>query len=222
MTRPRILDLFCGAGGAAMGYHRAGFDVIGIDIDPRQLEVYPFPSILADATNPPVDLTTFDAIHASPPCQRYSTATASTGDITNHPDLLEPTRQLLADSRLPTIIENVEGAPLRKDVRLCGSSFNMRVRRHRVFELNRWTAWAPPACQHRRQRADGPIVDVTGNAGGRNQTLRPGKPLKYMDETHAREVMGMPWSTRWGCVEAIPPAYTEWLGGALLQHLQTT
>lgn len=217
--KPRLLDLFCGAGGAAVGYHRAGFDVVGVDLDDRQLEVYPFDCVKGDALNPPVDLSQFDAIHASPPCQRYSPATATTGDPSSHPDLVEPVRQLLAASGLPTIMENVPVAPMRRDVTLCGSSFGLRVRRHRAFECGRWFAWGAPPCRHAHQRKAGPVVDVTGNAGGRNQKLRDGFPIKYMDEAHAREVMGMPWATRHGCVEAIPPAYTEWLGEQLLEHV---
>ena len=220
--RPRLLDLFCGAGGAAVGYPRAGFDVVGVDTDGRQLEVYPFDCVNGDALNPPVDLSQFDAIHASPPCQRYSTATTGTGDPLSHPDLVEPVRQLLADSGLPTIMENVPGAPMRPDVMLCGSSFGLRVQRHRVFECGRWFAWGAPPCRHANQLQSGPVVTVTGWAEP-NVRHRPGRSrptsIKYTDVNHAREVMGMPWATRHGCVEAIPPAYTEWLGEQLFEHV---
>lgn len=209
--RPLLLDLFCGAGGAAMGYYRAGFDVVGVDIDPQPL--YPFDVVQADALNPPLRLEAFDAVHASPPCQRFSTATQSTGNAQQWPDLVEPTRQLLESVGVPYVIENVEGAPVRRDVVLCGSMFDMPVRRHRVFELGRWFM-LQPRCRHASQPK--PIVDVTGHAGGRNQTLRPGHPVKYFDADHARASMGMPWADSRGCVEAIPPAYTEHLGRELI------
>jgi len=217
-VRPRLLDLFCCEGGAAMGYQRAGFDVVGVDITPQRR--YPFPMIVADALRPPVRLEDFDAIHASPPCQRYSTATNATGDPDDWPDLVEPVRQMLEDSGRPYVIENVAGAPLRPDLTLCGSMFGARYRRHRVFELGRWTIWGAPTCRHADQRRGGPIVDVTGNAGGPNQTPRPGFPIKYHDADHARHVMGMPWASRHGCVEAIPPAYTAFIGAQLLEALR--
>ena len=215
MSRPRLLDLGCCRGGGAWGYWLAGFDVIGVDIEPQPL--YPFPMVVGDMTNPPVDLRAFDAIHASPPCQRYSTSTASTGNPEAHPDLIPPVRELLESSGLPYVIENVEGAPLRRDLVLCGSMFGLQVRRHRVFELGHWIAWGAPPCQHRRQ---GRTVDVTGHAGGPNQTDRPGFPIKYHDADHARDVMRMPWSDARGCTEAIPPSYTEWIGARLLEHLE--
>ena len=216
MSRPVLLDLACCRGGAAMGYHRAGFDIIGVDIEPQPL--YPFPMVVADMLDPPfVDLSAFDAIHASPPCQRYSSATASTGNPDDHPDLIGPTRDMLEAVGVPYVIENVEGAPLRKDLVLCGSMFGLQVRRHRVFELGGWTAWGAPSCQHRKQ---GRTVDVTGHAGGRNQTDRPGFPIKYYDAEHARELMGMPWSDGKGCTEAIPPAYTEFIGRQLIDQLE--
>ncbi len=219
MTRPLLLDLFCGAGGAAVGYYRAGFDVIGIDIEPQPH--YPFQFLQADAiAQHPLFLDMFDAIHASPPCQRYSTSTQATGNPDDHPDLVEPTRDMLEATGLPYIIENVEGAPIRPDVMLCGSMFDMQVRRHRVFELGGWIAWGAPTCRHRDQARRGPTVDVTGHAGGRNQTVRPGFPVKWFDVEHARDVMGMPWADGRGCTEAIPPAYTEWIGTQLLEHLR--
>ena len=218
MRRLRILDLFCCEGGAAVGYSRAGFDVIGVDITPQHR--YPFPLIAADALQPPVRLNDFDAIHASPPCQHYSTATNATGDPNEWPDLIEPVRAMLHDTGLPYVIENVTGAPLRPDVTLCGSMFGARYRRHRIFELGRFTIWGAPQCRHADQRRQGPIVDVTGNAGGPNQTPRPGFPIKYHNADHARQVMGMPWASRHGCVEAIPPAYTEFIGEQLLQAIR--
>src|SRR5690606_19307640 len=135
------------------------------------------------------------------------------------PDLIGPTRTELDRIGLPYVIENVEGAPLRPDLKLCGSMFDMQVRRHRVFELGGWTAWGAPHCRHAVQRRRGPIVDVTGHAGGRNQTPRAGFPIKYYDAEHGRELMGMPWASTHGLVEAVPPVYTEWIGTELLGHL---
>ena len=221
MSRPLLLDLFCGAGGASVGYHDAGFDVVGIDIEPQPN--YPFTFHQEDAVEWLArhlgELDDVTAIHASPPCQRYSTSTASTGDPDGHPDLIEPIRDLLEMSGKPYVIENVEAAPLRRDLVLCGSMFDLRVRRHRVFELGNWMLWGAPPCRHVEQRRSGPVVDVTGHAGGRNQTLRDGYPIKFYDLEHAREVMGMPWASTRGCTEAIPPAYTEFIGRQLIDQL---
>jgi len=200
-----------------MGYHRAGFDIIGVDIEPQPL--YPFPMIVADMLNPPVRLKDFDLVHASPPCQRFSTATQATGTPTDHPDLIAPVRTMLKDAGVPYVIENVEGAPLRPDLVLCGSMFGMQIRRHRVFELGGWMIWGAPSCRHNGQ---GRLVDVTGHAGGRGQTLRDGFPIKWCDVDHARDVMGMPWSDGRGCTEAVPPAYTEFIGRQLLEQLSAS
>src|SRR5262252_358856 len=160
MTRPRLLDLFCGAGGAAMGYWRAGFDVTGVDVVPQPS--YPFTFVQADALAYPLD--GFDAVHASPPCQAYSVATgnARRGD---HVDLYEPVRRRLEASGLPWVIENVIGAPYRQGVVLCGSMFGLRVRRHRNFEAS--FLMLAPACDHATQ---GRPLGVYG-AGGRS--IRP-------------------------------------------------
>ena len=132
-ARPKLLDLFCGAGGAAMGYYRAGFDVVGVDIK-SQLH-YPFPFIQGDALNPPVDFSKFDAVHASPPCQAFTNA--RTFHNRTHPDLLTPMRKLLKQLKIPWVIENVPNAPMRSDIILCGSVFgNSRLKRHRLFEFN--------------------------------------------------------------------------------------
>jgi len=132
----RLLDLFCCAGGAGTGYHQAGFDVVGVDIN-QQLN-YPFTFVCADALKlDPEFIASFDAIHASPPCQSYSDLAKRNGNADDWPRLIEPVRELLIQTGLPYIIENVEGAPLINPVILCGTMFpGLRVIRHRLFEAN--------------------------------------------------------------------------------------
>ncbi len=222
---PRLLDLFCGAGGAAVGYHRAGFEVVGVDNRPQPN--YPFDFIQTDAlefvANVGAAFTRYgliDAIHASPPCQAFST-TASLHD-NEYPNLVEPLRRLLLATGLPYVIENVQGAPLYNHVRLCGSSFGLGVRRHRLFEINPIPPMVPP-CAHYLQPEP---IDVTGTGG---QTHEPrsdgggGDHRKPRNLAHAREVMGIDWMTRSELSEAVPPAYTEWVGEQLLtvsRHLE--
>jgi DNA (cytosine-5)-methyltransferase 1 len=144
--KPRLLDLFSGAGGAGMGYFRAGFDVVGVDNRPQPR--YPFPFIQADALNPPVRLEDFDAIHASPPCQAYSRLRHLPwlkGRV--YPELIDATRELLQASGKPWIIENVEDAPLRNGVNLCGMMFGLPLYRHRRFESN-ILLMSPPHQKH--------------------------------------------------------------------------
>jgi C-5 cytosine-specific DNA methylase len=135
--RPRLLDLFCGAGGAAMGYARAGFEVVGVDIAPQPR--YPFEFHLEDALEfLPLRRIwgDFDAIHASPPCQRWTRAQNAAQNADGHPDLITPLRPLLEATGLPYVIENVVGAPLRDPVKVCGLSLGLGVKRHRLFESN--------------------------------------------------------------------------------------
>jgi len=210
--RPLLLDLFCGAGGAAMGYHRAGFDVVGVDLHPQPR--YPFTFVQADAMA--VDLTGFDAIHASPPCQAYSSATP---DPSVHPDLYAPTRDRLAASGRPYVIENVIGAPYSHGVILCGSMFpELRIagewiQRHRNFEAS-WMLWQL-ACAHPGTRP----VTITGHAFG-NATRDVGRHSRQATWEVAQQLMGIDWMTRRELTQAIPPAYTEWLGRQLLAVLR--
>jgi DNA (cytosine-5)-methyltransferase 1 len=206
--RSRLLDLFCGAGGAAVGYHRAGFDVVGVDINPQPH--YPFEFHQADAMTFPLD--GFDAIHASPPCQAYSTATP---DRSAHPDLYEATRARLQATRLPWVIENVMGAPYRSGVVLCGSMFGLRVRRHRCFESSH-LLMPPCGCRH---RAQGTPLGVYGHGGPGRSTRPSGGGGTKADRRDFAELMGMPWATPREIVLAVPPAYTEHIGRQLLAHL---
>lgn len=208
MTAPRLLDLFCGAGGAGMGYHRAGFEVIGVDINPQPN--YPFEFHRANALRTDVEWALFDAVHASPPCQRY--IRSGNVDRSKHPDLLGPTRTLLEASGLPWVIENVPGAPMRADVLLCGSMFGLEVRRHRWFESNVSLPPWVPSCDHSR-----PVTGVYGHphgADGAAPGMLPG------DLTTWSRAMGIDWMSAPELANAIPPAYTEWIGRQLMTALE--
>lgn len=211
MTRRyRLLDLFCCAGGAAMGYHRAGFDVVGVDISPQP--DYPFEFHQADALTFPLD--GFDAIHASPPCQTftaYRRRGAGVGD--RHADLIGPTRDRLEGSGRPWVIENVAGAPLRNAVMLCGSSFGLDVRRHRYFESN--VALLAPPCHHAWQT---PRFPCATNRANLRSTVEVGVWRIPLDVQ--RRAMGIDWMPLRSLSEAIPPAYTEHVGRQLMASLE--
>ena len=214
----RLLDLFCGAGGAAMGYHRAGFaEIVGVDINPQPR--YPFEFVQSDwesalATIPGMWGDEPYAIHASPPCQRYSTMTAKWGRQENHPDLVQPVQEALdafAEDGTPFVIENVSGAPLRNPVMLCGSMFGLGaegygLRRHRLFETS-FDLWAPSSCAH-----VGPALPVYGHPGGSSK--RDG--LRFPGISAWRAGMGIDWMNQHELAESIPPAYTEYIGRYLL------
>lgn len=218
MAALRLLDLFCGAGGAAMGYHWAGFDeIVGIDIAPQKN--YPFTFIQGDAIaflDAVIDGqedNAYDLVHASPPCQAYSTSTRSPD---GHPRLIEETRAALEMTGRPSVMENVVGAPLRRDVLLCGSMFGAEYRRHRVFEIEGFAA-LNLSCLHHRQ--PGRVLTITGHAAGqRGQANRHSQ--KYADLAEGVAAMDTPWMTKTSeLVEAIPPAYTEYLGRQFLDQL---
>lgn len=205
MKRPRLLDLYCGAGGAGMGYHRAGFDVVGVDIRPQPR--YPFEFIQADALDYCRENgASFDAIHASPPCQAYSeiTAAASRG---NHPNLIPATRTALTESGRPFVIENVEGARrhLKNPVLLCGTMFGLNVWRHRYFEMRPAVVMSPASCSH--GMFPRPVL-LTGSAKGRG--------AGSFTVAAMRAAADLDWMTRDGIDQAIPPAYTEWIGRQLM------
>jgi len=200
----RLLDLFCGAGGAAMGYHRAGFEVVGVDIKPQPH--YPFEFHQADAMTYPLE--GFDAIHASPPCQAYSQAALGTGKT--YPDLLAAVRERLVIAGAAWVIENVPGAPMRADFRLCGCMFGLSLRRERWFETS-WQHFAlRQPCLH-----TGPVVSVVGH--GTPTWVR--KILRFNPTIHHyREAMGIDWMNRDELSQAIPPAYTEYIGSWLMKE----
>jgi DNA (cytosine-5)-methyltransferase 1 len=209
-SRPVLLDLFCKAGGAAMGYHRAGFDIVGVDIEPQPN--YPFTFVQGDATamgliNELVWSHEVVAVHASPPCQAYIRGGLAATDG-RHPRLVEPTRERLKATGLPYVIENVPGAPLRADLVLCGSMFDLSVRRHRWFETNpRLEPWTPP-CDHSR-----PVAGVYGHLHGEAGAWPGMLPSTLASWSDA---MGIDWMTADELADAIPPAYTEFIGERLL------
>ena len=237
--RPKLLDLFCCQGGASEGYRRAGFDVYGNDIDlqPR----YPFafhqgdaldvlerliageriPFTHRDGTVERLGAEDFHATHASPPCQSFLNLGAvnrALGRAYDYPNLIGPTRELIATIGKPYVIENVEGAKahLSQPVRVCGTGMGRPLRRHRLFESSSplvgvdcahgrfterryWTGWRPGG-----EIRLSTVVQVYGNAGGQHEWA---------------DAMGINWMNRHGFVEAIPPAYTEFIGAQLLASL---
>jgi DNA (cytosine-5)-methyltransferase 1 len=210
--RPVLLDLFCGAGGAARGYVEAGFEVVGIDHRPQPR--YPYRFIQGDALDRAL-WPECDVIHASPPCQRYSQASKRwKGCAEAHPDLVGPTRFALGGSGRPFIIENVPGAPLIDPIMLCGSMFGLGVRRHRLFESSASLPLTAPACDHASQPPRywiydhgrwylSPVAHVFGHGGGKSKGDWP-------------EAMGIDWMVNRELAQAIPPAYTRYIGGQIL------
>jgi len=210
----KLLDLFCGAGGASKGYALAGFEVTGIDL--KHGKRYPFTYQRRDFNTVTVEeLQEYDVIHASPPCQTFSITQHlrnAQGKSTDKLDLLEPVRNLLIASGKPYVIENVKGAPLINPVQLCGSSFGLKARRHRLFESN--MPLTGTACNHKEQ---GRPVGIYGSM--RDEIPQGGRTAKTMEEAHS--AMGIDWMI-WGeLVEAIPPAYTEYLGKQLIKELSS-
>lgn len=230
-VKPRLLDLFCGAGGAAMGYARAGFEVVGVDIKPQPR--YPFEFVQGDSlrvlrTWVSLGLVQFDAIHASPPCQRYSNLRhAAEHKGADAPDLIEPTRELLKATGIPYVIENVPGAPTQHLIVLCGSMFGLgangrQLRRHRNFELS-FPMMSPP-CVH-----EGEAIGVYGGGPVGRYTFGNGAKKDYYNRrggyqgsiAEKRQAMGIDWMTASEINQAIPPAYTELIGHQLMAHVRS-
>lgn len=236
-TRPRILDAMCHKGGAAMGYHRAGFDVVGVDIEDTSAD-YPFTFVQGDALEYILDCGhEFDAIHASPPCQDRIAITAGNRKRPdwkdNHVNLVPSTRAALAAVRaktgIPTVMECGVGRHLRRDLWLCGDMFfdqdeggarryRLAVQRHRWFEVDGITVPQPAHEPHRGRVAGmrhgewftGPYFAVYGDGGGKGS----------ISEWQA--AMGIDWiHDRRGLAEAIPPAYTEYVGRRLMGRILT-
>lgn len=202
--KPRLLDLFCGAGGCAAGYVRCGFEVHGVDAIPQPR--YLLSGATSFAQGDALEYLAahgreYDAIHASPPCQAFSRATAWRGRREDHPDMLEDVRRLLSATGRPYAIENVESAPLeRPSVMLCGTMLGLRVRRHRLFEVRPIGIILTPDCHH---QAD----DYSFDHG------------KKQAESVYRDACGVSWMTVKESRQAIPPAYTEFVGTQLLRSI---
>jgi hypothetical protein len=206
VSRPLMVDLFCGAGGSAVGYDRAGFTVIGWDKFPQPN--YPFEFHQGDALEVMADLdymARFDAASASPTCQGQARVTDWRGSRDNHPDTLTPTLTLLGRVEIPWVVENVPEAAvmgrMRADHLLCGSQFGLAVRRHRIFQTGNWSDFQlVPPCW------------CIGNP----RTL----PFMHKGERAYADAMGCGWMSSKEARQAIPPAYTEFIGGLLMNHLQ--
>jgi DNA (cytosine-5)-methyltransferase 1 len=223
----RLLDLFCGAGGAGEGYRRAGFDVVGVD---HHLKRAPFHIVYADALEflDEGGWRDFDAIHASPPCQRYSSL-ASLNGRPEYPDLIVPVRERLQTTGLPFVIENVVGAPLRAPIMLCGSAFpELAVRRHRLFECS--FPATSPGCAHDQEAGSFPIglgspsnryrKRMGWSQDARSRVAYVYGSCRYPGDLADRQAaMGIPWMSNRDLTQAIPPAYTEHIGRQLVGHL---
>lgn len=214
---PRLLDLYSCAGGAAMGYHRAGWEVTCVDIEPQPNN--PFRFVQADALEFLRDSwRSFDAVHTSPPCQASTALTKGTNRGRQYLDLIPATRAALAEIPLPSVIENVQGAKVRRNLTLCGEMFGLEVLRHRYFETS-FPVWQPEHRPHRGRVAgwrhgvhyDGPYFAVYGDGGGKGTV------------SEWQRAMGINWTdVRKEIAEAIPPAYTELIGRQLLTALSVT
>ena len=209
----RLLDIYCGAGGCSEGYRRAWFEVVGVDIAPQKN--YPFEFHQADALEYLAEHGhEFDAIHASPPCQAYS-VTQRIHD-NDYPELIEPTRKLLRDTGKPYVIENVPGAPLEIPILLCGLMFGIKVIRHRLFECS-FPVIAP------EDNHEGVRIFTNANRGysafrkGATHICVAGNNFDPVDGSFA---MGIDWMNRKELSQAIPPAYTEYIGKQLIAHLE--
>ena len=214
MKKLKLLDLFCGAGGCAMGYHRAGFDVVGVDIKPQPN--YPFDFIHADAMTYPLD--GFDVIHASPPCQAFTSLTGSKEAQAKHPDLVGPVRQKLQNYGKPYVIENVVGSALRFPMQLCGTNFGLYdpvekvyLRRHRLFECDPLIL-GPSSCSCYGKTT----VYVSSSM---QPEIARHKGHNKCGTKCAKRLMDIDWMETHGLGQAIPPAYTEYIGKQLMRIL---
>lgn len=214
----KLLDTFCGAGGAGMGYHRAGFDVTGVDIEPQKH--YPFRFIRGDALEfIAAHGNEFDMIHASPPCQFYSRTKSLPRAKAGHLDLVDATRATLIAASKPYVIENVPGSPLINPLTLCGSMFGLGVLRHRLFETSP-EIWFPPICCTHE-----PVMPMFW--GDQLKARLAGREYKYITVSgksflaeRGGRAMGINWMTAKELSQAIPPAYTEWLGKQIINLLR--
>lgn len=214
--RPRLLDAYCGAGGATRGYQLAGFHVTGVDINPQ-------PNYCGDEfiQGDAIDYIAthgheYVAIHTGPPCQASCALTKGTNLGRTYQQLIPETRRRLDEVGLPYVIENVQGSALRRDLTLCGETFGLDVIRHRYFEASGFPVLRPMHMNHRGRVAgwrhgvyyDGPYFAVYGEGGGKGSVVQ------------WQQAMGIDWTdNRKSLAEAIPPAYTEFVGAQLMAHI---
>ncbi len=206
----RVLDLFCGAGGAATGLKRAWRDADIIGVDRVNQPRYPFRFRMADALTYPVE--GFDFIWASPPCQKFSSMRFMKNARFGHEDLISPIRERLEGYGVPFVIENVFGAPLKPPVvKLCGTSFGLGVknkdaenRRHRFFEVRGFYCLAPP-CAHTKE-----VIGVYGHGFAHDRRATNGGSRRFSARESA-EAMGIDWMTRDELAQAVPPVYAEFI-----------
>lgn len=232
MSRPLLLDLFSGAGGAARGYHDAGFEVVGVDVKPQPR--YPYRFVQEDALAfLRANGASFDAVHASPPCQKFS-AMRTMPDAKEHPDLVGPVREILQSLGRPYVIENVPGAPLLNPITLCGTMFGLgwedaELRRHRLFESN--VLLLQPACRHGdratigvygghiRNRKRARTIGVYGE-GVRDSRRKTDRGHSDFRKEVGEIAMQISWMSIAELCQAIPPAYTKFIGEQLMQALR--
>lgn len=209
--RPKLLDLYCKAGGCSMGYFRAGFEVTGVDIEKQPK--YPFRFIQSDAIEYLMKHGhLYDVIHASPVCKRYSSITQTAGTAEQHPDQIAELREVLLKTGKFYVIENVPGSPLVNPLMLCGTMFGLNVIRHRLFETEPVIWFPPTACQHwkkvvkhgRKPDRKKHYAAVTGH---------------FSDVAFAGEAMGIDWMGQNELSQAIPPAYTQFIGKIIIQQI---
>ena len=215
----KILDLYCGAGGAGMGYFRAGFSVVGVDI--HEQKNYPFEFHRSDALDYLAEhWHEYDAIHASPPCQSYTRirglVESRLGRKIDYPDLVLETRLALEKTGLPYVIENVPGAPIRPDIKLNGLMFGLRVLRERWFETNWFDGLQPPLPKKPRGWKTNAFRGMSGFNHGADLISVCGANFVLSD---AKIAMGIDWMSKKEISQAIPPAYTEYIGKLLLEYL---
>jgi DNA (cytosine-5)-methyltransferase 1 len=221
VKKPRLLDLFCGGGGAGYGYHMAGFDIVGVDHLPQPR--FPFDFIQADALEylATADLSQFDVIHASPVCKAYTVCNLSPKE--RHPMQIAEVRQALARTEKPYIIENVVGAKhhMKASLMLCGSMFGLPIQRHRLFEIGNTDLflYAPSYCDHRKATISvvGHSVWDSSKEGTRRKDGRRRPDSVLVEIGH--KAMGITWMTKEELAQAIPPAYTRYIGQQLINML---
>lgn len=214
-----VLDLCCGVGGASVGYHRAGFTVFGVDLNPQPDYPHTFKQMnIREITAYNLKISGAAFIHVSPPCQAHTALTKGTNQGAQYQDHLEYAREICRESGIPYVLENVQGAPLRRDMILCGETFGLQVIRHRIFEFGNMPT--PPAPTHKPHRGrvagmrhgiwyTGPYYAVYGEGGGKGTVAE------------WRHAMGIDWTwNRKSIAEAIPPAYTEYIGHHVMRYLK--